>query len=132
MQYDFEPLIPEGNYPVVYFRHRFDQKFGRPVMLLQFTIAELTQYQNAVLTKYFPIKSYNRKGGFAVSKKQDFALFWYQQFPDFSFQRFDRFPMTRLEGLIMQAKIITPKKNHKHEFIPEPLRISKIEKLTPL
>lgn len=132
MKYDFEPLLPEGNYPVVYFRHRFEQKFGRPVMLLQFTLAEMSQYENAVLTKYFPIRSFNRKNGFVVSKKQDFALFWYQHFPDHNFSRLDRFPMTNLKGLIMQAKVITPTKNHNHEDIPEPLRISKIEKLTPL
>ncbi len=132
MKWDFEPLISEGEYQVVYYGHRFEQKFGKPKLLLQFTLAELTKHQNAILTKYFPIKKFNKKGGFRVTKSQEFAAFWFSVFPSYDFSRMDRFPLTKLKGLILIAVVKDRVLDWQQKEIPPPLRTSKIVKLKPL
>ncbi len=132
MKWDFEPKIKEGEYQVVYFGHRFEQKFGNPKLLLQFTIAELTEYENAVLTKYFPIKKFNKKNGFRVSKAQEFATFWFSVFPDHDFSRMDRFHLTKLKGLVLVAVVKDRVLDWQQKEIPLPLRTSKVVKLKPL
>ena len=131
MKYDFEPYIKSGKYLVVYFGHRFETKFGRPTLLLQFTIAELTEHQNAVLTKYFPIKRFNKKGGFAVTKKQQFAKFWLSVFPDHDCSRMDRFPLSKLKGLVLCAKVEPGTHDFEQNEIPQQLQVSKIVNLAP-
>lgn len=131
MKYDFEPKVKEGNYPVVYFNHRFENKFGRPTLILRFTIAELTQYKDAVLSKYFPIKWFNKKGKFSVKKTQEFARFWFSVFPDYDFSRMDRFPLSRLKDLVLIAEVKDRTIDHEQNEVPEPLRVSKIVKLKP-
>ncbi|TDR23900.1 hypothetical protein [Marinicella litoralis] len=132
MRWDFEPHVKEGDYEVAYFGHRFESKFGRPTLLLQFTIAQLTEHQNAILTKYFQLKKFNKKGGFSVKKTQEFARFWFSIFPTHDFSRMDRFPLSKLKGLVLLAVV----KDRTHDFeqneIPLPLRTSKIVKLKPL
>lgn len=132
MRWDFEPHIKEGKYQVVYFGHRFASYFGRPTLILQFTIAELSQYENAVLSKYFPIKRFNKKGGFSVKKTQEFARFWCSVFPDHDFSRMDRFPLTKLKGLVLVAIVKDRTHDYEQKEIPYPLRVSKIEKLEPV
>ncbi len=132
MQLDFEPLLPEGDYQVTYHSHQFRNMFGRATLLLRFSLAELSEFENAVLTKYYPIRSYNKKGGFKVKKTHEFTLFWYSLFPGYDFSRLDRFPLTRLKGLILIAKVTTRKRDKDGKEVPPPLRQSKIECLEPL
>ena len=132
MKWDFEPHIKPGDYQVVYFGHRFETKFGRPTLLLRFTIAEMTQHQNAILSKYFPVKRFNKKGGFSVKKTHEFARFWWSLFPDHDFSRMDRFPLTRLKGLVMVAVVKDKTHDWQQKEIPIPLRISKVVELKPL
>jgi hypothetical protein len=131
MKYDFEPYVKPGKYQVVYFGHRFETKFGRPTLMLQFTIAELTEYENAILTKYFPIKRFNQKGGFSVTKKQQFAKFWLSVFPEHDCSRMDRFPLSKLNGLILKAKVEAGTHDFEQKEIPKQLQVSKIVSLAP-
>ena len=132
MKYDYEPNIKPGTYQVVYFGHRFETKFGRPTLVLQFTLAELTEYENAVLTKYFPIKRFNNKGGFSVTKKQQFPKFWLSVFPEHDCSRMDRFPLSKLEGVVLSAKVKSGTHDFEQNEIPKPLQVSKIVSLAPL
>lgn len=132
MRWDYEPRLPEGDYQVAYLRHRFESRFGRPTLIMMFTLVELTEHQNAVLTKYFPIKRFNKKGGFSVKKTQEFARFWFAIFPDYDFSRMDRFPMTNLKGLILVATVKDKTHDYNQNEIPPPLRVSKIVNLKPV
>ncbi len=132
MQYDFEPLLPERDYQVTYHSHALKNMFGRSTLLLRFTLAEMTDHENAVLTKYYPIRSFNKKGGFSVKKSQEFARFWYSIFPSHDFTRLDRFPLSKLKGLVLLAKVATRTRDKDGNDIPPPLRQSKIESLFPI
>lgn len=132
MKWNYEPKLPEGEYQVTYFRHRLESRFGRPTLTLMFTLVELTEHNNAVLTKYFPIRRFNKKGGFSVKKSQEFARFWLSVFPNHNFSRMDRFPLNQLRGEILIAEVKDKTHDWEQKEIPEPLRVSKIVSLKPL
>ncbi len=132
---EYEPLIKDGSYSVVLHDYKFRNSFGEPRLMLFFKLAEISEYQNCIFTKWFNIKYYtkskNGKYKFKVSKRHDFPKFWRLVFPTESIKRFDRFALNNLKGIVLQAKIKAGERDCRQKLIDKDFRISKIVSLKP-
>ena len=130
---DKPPLVPEGNYELVFQYHKTGYVLGRaPKLMCYFKIANLGEYNGVMLMRYYNVKSLNskaRKGGsFRVSWKKDFVREYVNLFglP----KRLNRINTEILKTAIIIGKVRTVKEDYKGRPIPELLQYSVIEELT--
>lgn len=131
---DFEPLIENGTYPVVYYGYTCRETFGDARLLVYFQIPDV-RFKNMVFTKWFNIINYHKTSKnnykFKASKRSDFPKFWKTIFPNQKIRRFDRFSPSNLKGMMFNAEIAESKVDYRQKSIDKDLRVSKIRKIKP-
>lgn len=127
------PLLPIGDYQMVYQGHETGMLFGRkPKLMVHLKIVEPGEAFESTVTRYYNITRVigrlGRHGRFKVAPHGDF-LFEYVQLFGTAVRRLDRIPMSAFENKILLGRVATVLSNRNQRQLPEPLRYSVVREL---
>ena len=126
------PLLPDGEYEVVYSHHETWKYLGKaPKVTFWFKVVSIGDYFGVLLPRYFNVNRIVGKpakyGRFKAGRTSDFLLEFCNLFPR-KISRLDRIPLSLLEKEVLVVLTRTVTKNREQRHLPEVLKYSVIDR----
>ena len=129
------PLVPDGKYHLKMVAHETSVKFGKPRLIMLFTIIDPGEHHGTSLQCFRNVDSLKgrpgKKGSFVPSRGGDFMIEHCKLLPDYNPRR-DRISLNPYYNNIIVAKVEMVKKNNRGKALPKQLWWSKVGELLEL